>query len=70
MFFNGFGAIWAVNLDSPCFSASVAPFSIPKDALGGTDVIDYGSANTADHPLLARRFSDSNWVCPAAFCMF
>ena len=34
-----FGTCLAVHLDSPCLSASVAPFFIPKDVLGGTDVI-------------------------------
>ena len=42
LFFAVYGASLAVNLDSPRFSASVAPFSIPEDTLGtkyGTDVI-------------------------------
>ena len=30
----GFGAFGALFLDSPCFSASVAPFLISKGALG------------------------------------
>ena len=32
-FFNGLGAFWAVNSDSPCFSALVAPFCSSKDTL-------------------------------------
>ena len=38
-FFRGFGAFLAAQLDSPCFSASVAPFSTPKDALGGKPLV-------------------------------
>ena len=32
--FDGFWAFWAVNSDSPCFSALVAPFCSPRYALG------------------------------------